>query len=335
MHTSRGLFCLDRKLRVRCCDNHAGQQHLSTKHGRESGSTLVLVTAFMVGLFGFAALTIDVGRVYKEKRHEQFATDAAAYAGAALLPSGTDDDVRNEAINLAAANGVTTNEIQNAGTIELGHWDTNALTFTAGGVTPYDAVRVPAKRTVDMTFGKVVGMSSMNPATHSVAALGTAGRVASPFPIGVSTNQAAGQGVGYFMVLNSSDVSSGKWGALNLGGWQNGNEWQANATIDGCGCEVPVGPYPVFTGITSKITDAITALGLGAIITIPVVDNINTSGNKPANVEAFVTVQLTSFSGSGNNWTATVKFLAASNGDQLGGDCPPGTACTMARAIVQ
>ena len=171
MHTSRGLFCLDRKLRVRCCDNDAGQQNMSNGHHRESGSTLVLMTVFMVGLLGFAALTIDVARAYKEKRHEQFATDAAAYAGAALLTNSPDAAIQ-EAVYLAAANGVTTNEIQNAGTVELGHWDTSGGTFTAGGATPYDAVRVPAKRNVDMTFGKVVGMSSMSPAVHSVAALG-------------------------------------------------------------------------------------------------------------------------------------------------------------------
>src|SRR6266404_8125436 len=187
MHTSRGSFRLDRKLRIHCSGNGAGRQNLSTKHRRESGSTLVLVTLFMVVLCGFTALSIDLGRVYKEKRHEQFATDAAAYAAAALLTNGTDDAVRNEAINLAAANGVTTNEIQNAGTVELGHWDTSALTFTAGGATPYDAVRVPALRNVDMTFGKVVGMSSMSPAVHSVAALGTAGSVANVLPIAVST----------------------------------------------------------------------------------------------------------------------------------------------------
>src|SRR5260221_8809613 len=110
MHTSRGSFRLDRKFRLRCCDNDAGQQNLSTRHHRESGSTLVLMTVFMVALLAFGALTIDVGRVYKEKRHEQFATDAAAYAAVAMLsnsPASTaKTDAINEATYLAGANGI-------------------------------------------------------------------------------------------------------------------------------------------------------------------------------------------------------------------------------------
>jgi len=290
------------------------------------------MTMFMVGLFGFGALTIDVARAYKEKRHEQFATDAGAYAGVAMLTNSPAAAIQ-EATDLASANGVTTNEIQNAGAVEVGHWDTSALTFTAGGAAPYNAVRVPAKRTVDMTFAKVVGMSAMSPAVHSIAALGTAGRVANPLPIAVSTNQVTGLGVGYYMTLHSTDVGSGKWGPINLGNWKK-SDWQGMA-INGCNCEVPLGPYPIFTGIPNDIQAAIAALGLNAIFTIPVVDQFDSSGNKPANVEAFVTVQLTSYSSNGNNWDATVIFLSASTGDQFGGTCPPGTVCTQARALVQ
>jgi len=105
--------------------------------------------------------------------------------------------------------------------------------------------------------------------------------------------------------------------------------------INGCNCEVPVGSYPIFTGIPNDIQAAIAALGLNAIFTIPVVDQFDSSGNKPANVEAFVTVQLTSYSSQGNNWDATVIFLSASTGDQVGGICPPGTVCTTARSLVE
>jgi len=302
----------------------------------------------MVGLFGFAALTIDVGRVYKEKRHEQFATDAAAYAAVALLPSGADSDVRNEAINLAAANGVTTNEIQNAGTVELGHWDTSVLTFTAGGATPYNAVRVPALRNVDMTFGKVVGMSSMNPATHSVAALGAAGRIAGPIiPFAVTSDQLAtntftGQPsvVGGFMVLNSASVGSGKQGKIDLGvdestgSYQNPGAWQADMTASGCNCTASVGSIPTISG-NSQVQNAFGSLGLGSIFVVPIVENAQFGGNSStATIVGFVRVQLVNFASTGNNWSATVQFLASAAGDQIGGDCPF-QPCAQARALVQ
>ena len=318
-----------------------GHQHISTRRRGESGSTLILVTVFVIALFGFAALTIDVGRVYKEKRHEQFATDAGAFAGVNMLSTNLlaatmKANAIQEATDIAGANSITASELANGigGGVQVGLWD--GTNFNAD-TTPYNAVRVSAARNVDMTFAKVVGFSTMNPAVHSIAALGTAGRVANPLPIAVTTNQVTGKSIGDFMDLNSDDVGSGKQGPVNLGNWQNGNEWQANMTINGCNCEVPVGYYPVFTGIDSKVSDAIKALGLNAIITVPVVDQIDTTGKKPAYVEAFITVQIINYSGSngGKNWDATVMFLASDNGDQIGGNCPPGAACTQARSLVE
>ena len=347
MHTSRGSFCLDGKLCVRCCGNDAGQQNLSNRHPRESGSTLVLVTMFMVGLFGFAALTIDVGRVYKEKRHEQFATDAAAYAGAAMLTNSPDAAIQ-EAVYLAAANGVASNEIQNAGTVEVGHWDTSALTFTAGGATPYNAVRVPAKRNVDMTFAKVVGMSSMSPVVHSIAALGSAGRIAGPIiPFAVTADQLAtntftGQPsvIGGYMTLNSASVGSGKQGKIDLGvdestgSYQNVGAWQADMTASGCNCTASVGSIPTISG-NAQVQSAFSKLGLGSVFVVPVVENATFSGNSSsATIVGFVRVQLTNYQNTGSSWSATVMFLASAGGDQIGGDCPY-QPCAQARALVQ
>src|SRR5260221_8210212 len=93
----------------------------------ETASTLVLVTAFMVGMFGFGALTIDVGRAYKEKRHEQFATDAGAYAAVNMLNTNlaaatAANNASLEAATVAGANGVTSSEITSGGGIQVGQW---------------------------------------------------------------------------------------------------------------------------------------------------------------------------------------------------------------------
>jgi hypothetical protein len=49
---------------------------------QDSGQTVVLVALMFTVLMGFAALGIDVGRFYSERRFVQDAVDAAALAGA-------------------------------------------------------------------------------------------------------------------------------------------------------------------------------------------------------------------------------------------------------------
>src|SRR5690606_4536767 len=53
--------------------------------GDERGQTLVQVALMLVVLLGFAALAIDGGMVYAERRHMQNAADAGALAGAREL----------------------------------------------------------------------------------------------------------------------------------------------------------------------------------------------------------------------------------------------------------
>jgi Flp pilus assembly protein TadG len=54
----------------------------------ERGQTIVLLVVFMFVLLGFCALAIDVGLWYQDKRAVQADADAAALAGASVLPAG-------------------------------------------------------------------------------------------------------------------------------------------------------------------------------------------------------------------------------------------------------
>ena len=54
----------------------------------ERGQTIVLLVVFMFVLLGFCALAIDVGLWYQDKRAVQSNADAAALAGASVLPAG-------------------------------------------------------------------------------------------------------------------------------------------------------------------------------------------------------------------------------------------------------
>jgi len=54
----------------------------------EQGQAIVLVALALVVVFGFAALAVDGGRSYSEKRRAQNAADAAAYAAAMAAAEG-------------------------------------------------------------------------------------------------------------------------------------------------------------------------------------------------------------------------------------------------------
>lgn len=56
----------------------------------DSGATMVVVAVMMVVLLGVAALAVDVGALYSERRQLQSAADAAALAGVQELPVDAD-----------------------------------------------------------------------------------------------------------------------------------------------------------------------------------------------------------------------------------------------------
>jgi len=319
-------------------------QHGDVGGSDQRGSTLVLVTVSMVALFGFTALTMDVARAYKEKRHEQFGTDAGAFAAVVMLTNATagtaETNAIQEATNVADANGVTASEIMSGGGVQVGRWANSQFyaNQTSNGV--YTAVNVPAKRNVSMLFAKVVGLSSMNPRAHSIADLESAGRAANIVPFGVSEAQFTNKNFGDTMDFNDPTVGPGKWGKLDLGvyeapdysGYKNTAAWQNDMTTSGCNCTVSVGTIPTIQG-TAQVDQTFNGLASGTILTIPVAAQIDTSGNKPADIVGFVVVQLISSGGNGANWTATVKFLDEVTGDAGGGTCPP--PCVQARVLVQ
>lgn len=75
----------------------------------ESGQSLVMVVLLLSVLLGFSALIVDVGLLYAEKAKLQNAADAAALAGAQVLPNKTLAEGFVE--TYANSNGVLTSNI--------------------------------------------------------------------------------------------------------------------------------------------------------------------------------------------------------------------------------
>lgn len=97
----------------------------SLNSGRDSerGQALVVFALILVGLMLAGALALDVGFIMLERRDQQNAADAAALAGARLLPNSS--AARSAASSVATANGFT-NGVDSA-TVSIGATSTRVL----------------------------------------------------------------------------------------------------------------------------------------------------------------------------------------------------------------
>ena len=196
----------------------------------ENGTFVVLMALSLMGLFGMAALSIDIAHVYQQNRDMQSAADFAALAGATLLTNQSIDvnSIIQTAQTIALSNGLTTAEIAAAsaygGAIEVGVWDIAAQTFTPGttNTNQWNAVRVPAKRSVSLFFGKMTvgpgnGLAAMSPVVHSVAMVTGAGSDfgADLVPYAITPAQATNA---YYHIYtwDKHSIGSGNFGKLNL-----------------------------------------------------------------------------------------------------------------------
>ena len=117
----------------------------------ESGQSMVLFALMFVVICGMVAFAIDVGRVSIEKEKLQNAVDAAALAGAQDLPN--EATAEGTALSYAQQNGMLSSE----------------TTATASYNENSSKIEVVCTRSVDYTFAKVLGLSSINVSTRAVA----------------------------------------------------------------------------------------------------------------------------------------------------------------------
>ena len=302
---------------------------------QEKGSTLVLVVIFIVVLFAFAALSIDMACVYQQERDMQSATDVAALSAVQLLTnrSASATSVIQQALTLARANGVSAGEVaaSNVGTIEVGTWNTNALVFTAN--TPqsqWNAVLVPAKRNVPLVFARVVGMGHMTPHAQSVAMEGGLRSVSGLIPFGVTTNEL--HGLTYGGVIDTGIVSPGDRGKINLCGLKMSSDPNFQQyMVSGVDCAVFVGsqwdPGPGNSAFQAGFDDR---LAVNPFVTMPIVDAFPNGNSGQVTIEGFVQGMLLS---SGGKWNGQIQLLSFAIGGVIGG--PTNMPYAQVRVLVQ
>lgn len=124
-----------------------------TRLRSERGQALILAALAMVVLLGFAALSIDVGYWYSQKREVQKAVDAAALAGAQDLP---DDYVMAES---KAREYLTKNGITDEDTISITFRCTSTYQGSCNpGANKWDTIVVEVERPAEAWFAKVFGI---------------------------------------------------------------------------------------------------------------------------------------------------------------------------------
>lgn len=137
------------------------------RHMREEGISLVIVAVSMFVFLAIAGLAIDMSYVYFVKNELQVAVDAAALAGASRL-TDPNDTVQTAALDearvYAAKNKVSPEEITE---LSVGYWD--GAQYQVGGY-PINAVKVRAKKTAPLSFGKMVEWPAMSPSAEAIAA---------------------------------------------------------------------------------------------------------------------------------------------------------------------
>ena len=129
---------------------------MSALRKNESGQAIVLMALSLAVIMGMAAFVIDVGSWYHTKRHLQGTADAAALAGAQLLPTNS-GGAKSQALTYANKNG---------GNVLAGDISVSTTVFQN------DTISVKAKKTDAGIFSGVLGIASANIKASAKARVG-------------------------------------------------------------------------------------------------------------------------------------------------------------------
>jgi hypothetical protein len=162
------------------------------RHARaEGGQILVIAALAMLAIIGGVALVLEGGNAYANQRIAQNAADAIAHAGATVLAQrlgGTfkdDEDVAVSMQEIAAANGMTAHDgyyvnvlgqyIAATGLPATSQGEWVKVGTVGEGLPPppkAQGVRAHAVRNFGTTFGRVLGMDSLDAGAEATAVMG-------------------------------------------------------------------------------------------------------------------------------------------------------------------
>lgn|GEM_PF-802564 len=141
----------------RACLQCGTTKYTKRPRSRRSGVVLVYVALGMVVFMGVAAMSVDMGMLYKKRADAQTAADAAALAGAWYLAQGDSRGAQTGAIYYAAQNG----------------YDNNDPNVTVTTTTPWNGnpnwYHVMVRKPQTLIFAGALGMRSSYVAASATA----------------------------------------------------------------------------------------------------------------------------------------------------------------------
>ena len=289
----------------------------------ERGQAIVLMTLSLVVIMGMAALVLDVGNWFHTKRRLQGTADAAALAGAQLLPNDS-SGAQSQALAYADKNG----------------GDVAGANITVSStVLPNDTISVRARRTDPGIFSGILGIASADIDARAKARVGppTKARYVAPMVVDCEhplIHNCNGDSTPDFQVPTTMDYdpmgAPGAFGMLNLGGNQNpGSSEEADWILHGFDQYLGLGNYRSDPGAkfsSSNIQDALHDR-MGTVLLFPVFKVLDGTGqNAVYEIIGWIGFHLTAYEVHGNNATLHGYFtefiaqgiLASTGGGESG-----------------
>lgn len=190
--------------------DEVGDMRAGRKTGWESdeGAIAVVVAVVMVVLLAFAAIAVDAGAMYSQRRQMQTAADAAALAGVQNLP--TDPDLA-----LASADDYAVANLPDA--------DDRTFTVESTFVTNDTIVANVRQSAMELSFARFMGVDHAPVSARSVAMVGSPSTYGSGLmPFGIVASLTVEPPYGYEadtwmeLVVDTGDQSQGNWHYVDL-----------------------------------------------------------------------------------------------------------------------
>jgi Flp pilus assembly protein TadG len=265
---------------------------MTTRLRNERGQAVIMTVIFLTVLVGAAAIVTDVGAWYRQQRQAQATADAAALAGAQVLPGDT-TTAQTLAAQYAASNGGGVKDIT-----------------LRSDFQPNDTVVVKVEKDVPSFFANIFAIDHATVDATAAARADVPEQVAGAAPIVVNKLHPLLSGPGCPCFHQSTTLPLGKTGApgafalvdLNSGSNANGDlaKWIENG-YDGY---LSIGDYFSNTGAQFSSSNIQTALSdrIGTELLFPVYDKLAGGGSNAAyEVIGWVAFHLTSFDTVGNS----------------------------------
>lgn len=193
--------------------------------GNDDGVVAVMVAVLIVALLGFAAMAVDAGAYYAERRQMQTAADAAALAGVQDLPDSPTAATAS-ADNYAAINSP---EADDRG-------------FTIGSTfAPNDTITAElTDPDMGLFFARFLGLETARVQARAVAVVGSPRTYGSGLmPFGIMANGTTQSPYGYTpggvipLVVDNGAQSQGNWHYVDLVPWTDGANQTKTVILNG------------------------------------------------------------------------------------------------------